>query len=162
MQLHSVSERSCAPAEQGKAQRALVHANSREAPRLWGVRKGLPSRCWEAAHSVVPCPDKRPSQPHLLFAEGLAPPSPEHGIQAPATAEGSYIPAVCLCMQRCPNTALLSPHSPSSVGTWLWQLWLSADPGLLLALVSVQPRTVLYSLILYSLHLPTSISNFLH
>lgn len=140
MQLHSVSERSCAPAEQGKAQRALVHANSREAPRVWGAGKGLPSHCWEAAHSAVPCPGKRPSQPHLLIAEGLALSSPEHGIQPPpTTAEGSYISALCLSMQRCPHMALPSPHSPSSVGTWLWQPWVSADPGLLLALVSVCP-----------------------
>lgn len=65
--------------------------------------------------------DERPSQTHLLFAEELAWPSPEHGIQA-LTTEGSYIPAVCLSMQRCPHTALPLPHSPSSVGTWLWQL----------------------------------------
>lgn len=138
MHLHSVSERSCAPAEQGKAQRALVHANSREAPRVWGVGKGLLSHCPEAAHSALPCPGKRPSQPLLLFAEGLAQPSPEHGIQ-PLTTECRYIPAVCLRMQRCPHTALPSLHSPSSIGTWLWQLRVSADPGLLLALVSVYP-----------------------
>lgn len=138
MQLHSISERSCAPAKQGKAQHALVHANSREAPRVWGVGKELPSLCWEAAHSAVSCPGKRPSQPRFLFAEGLARPFPEHRIQSPAT-EGSYIPPVCLNMQRCPHTALPLPHSPSSVGIWLWQLWVSADPGLLLALVSVCP-----------------------
>lgn len=141
MQLHSVSERSCAPAEQGKAQRALVHANSREAPRVWGEGKGLPSCCWEAAHSAVPSPSKKPSQPHLLFAEELARLSPEHGIQPLATVEGSYIPAVRLSMQRCPHVALPSPHSPSSIGTWLWQLWVSADPGLLLALVTVCPAS---------------------
>lgn len=59
MQLHSVSEKSCAPAEQGKAQHTLVHANGREAPRVWGAEMGLPSHCWEAAHSAMPCPSKR-------------------------------------------------------------------------------------------------------
>lgn len=136
MELHSVSERSCAPDKQGKAQRALVHANSREALRLWGVG------CFHTAGRLHiqpwPCPGKRPSQPHLLFAEGLEQPSPEHGFQ-PLTTEGSYMPAVCLSMQRCCHTALPLPHSPSSVGTCLWQLLLSADPGLLLALVSVYP-----------------------
>lgn len=83
-------------------------------------------------------PKQETSQSHWLFAEGLAQPSPEHGIQPPTT-EGSHIPAVCLSMQRCPHTALPFPHSPSSVGMWLWQLWVSADPGLLLALVSVYP-----------------------
>lgn len=134
-----------------------------EALRVWGVGKGLPSHCQEAAYSAVPCPCERPSQPPLLFAEGLARPFPEHEIQPPATAAGSRNPAVHPSTQRCPHTALpvqagsaLTPQSPQR-----WDMAMAAVAKCTPWAAACFGQCVL-SLVPHRLHLSRSISNLLH
>lgn len=156
MQLHSVSERSCAPAEQGKAQRALVHANSREAPRVWGAGKGLPSRAGRL--HIQLCHAQARDHPSYIC-------SLLRGWHRPPQSMESSPP--CYCRRQLHSSSMsehaeMSPHG-SALTPQPQQCWNMA----VATVGKCRPRAAAcfgqcVPSPLYSLHLPRSISNLQH
>lgn len=155
MQLPSVSERSCAPAGQGKAQRALVHANSREAPRLWGAGRG----CFHTAGRmhIQPCHAQVRDHPSHICSLLRGWHSPPQSMESAPHYRRQLHPS---CVSEHAETSLQSSAlAPQSQQCWDMAV---ATVGTCRPWAAACFGQCVPSPILYTLHLPRSISNLLH
>lgn len=154
MQLHSVSQRSCAPAEQGKAQRALVHANGRhQGCGEWG--RG----CLHTAGRlhIQPCHAQARDHPSHMCSLLRGWHSPPQSTESSSHCRRQLHPN---CMSE---HAEMSPHSsaPAPQSQQCWDMAV-ATVGKCRPWAAACFGQCVPSLVLYCPHLLGSISNLLH